>query len=322
MNLLFLIPLIGYGIFLQASSTDGTLLWLTLISVYAWWLSARPKRFDLAEPVRFIGDRVWLGEHRLSLFPPLWGSAIRNRVFQVAFLEDPAKTLDADKSFSSHIGFTSAGELVPQPISNRTPHALLIGPSGSGKTELMRLIATQFDAEIWAIDFNTGIGLKDVRGVTLRATERDSGGLELMHEELLARGQRALNPKLLLVVDDLGRAMQNPNIKLLLHQIASRGRVLNVMLLLANQTMDGVPRTIWVNCANRFSLGADLGSRTQLGFTGQSNCNFGDWGEAELLQGQKLQIFRFPLGFRKEKTAPVKTEAVNPLLSRVSSRPQ
>jgi hypothetical protein len=86
--------------------------------------------------------------------------------------------------------------------------------------------------------------------------------------------------------------------------------------------MDGVPREIWVNCANRFSLGADLASRTQLGFTGQSNCNFGDWGEAELLQGQKLQIFRFPLGFRNEKTAPVKTEAINPLLSRVSSRPQ
>lgn len=322
MNLLFMIPLIGYGVFLQVSASDATLLWLTLVSVAAWWLGGGLRPLNLAEPVRFVGNRVWLGDRRLSSFPPLWGTDLRNRVFKQAFQEDPMEKLDPNETFSSHIGVTSSGALVPQPISIRTPHAILIGPSGAGKTELMRLIATQFESEIWAIDLNSGIGFNDIPGLTLRATETDNSALEKMRQELLARSQKSLNTKLLLVVDGLGLAMQNQFVSSLLQQIASQGRLLNVMLLLANQTMAGVPRTIWVNCANRFSLGADLASRIQLGFTGRSDCSFGDIGEAELLQGGKLQTFRFPLGFRKEKTAPVNTDAVNPLLSRVSSRPQ
>jgi hypothetical protein len=322
MNLLFLIPLIGYGLFLQVSASDATLLWLTLVSIAAWWLGGRPRPLNLAEPVRFVGDRVWLGDRRLSPFPPLWGTALRNRVFEQAFQEDPMEKLDPNETFSSHIGVTPSGALVPQPISMRTPHAILIGPSGAGKTELMRLIATQLESEIWAIDFNTGIGFSDIPGLSLRVTKRDKSAIELMQQQLFARGQKALNAKLLVVVDGLGLALQNEHVYSLLQQIASQGRVQNVMLLCSNQTMAGVPRTIWVNCANRFSLGADVESRVQLGFTGKSAASFGDFGEAELLQGTKLQTFRFPLGFRKEKTAPVNTDAVNPLLSRVSSRPQ
>jgi hypothetical protein len=217
---------------------------------------------------------------------------------------------------------TKEGELVPQPISNRTPHALLVGPSGSGKTELMRLVATHFDAEIWSIDFNSGIGLKDVPRLSLQASENCLDVLDLMKRELRARGQRTLQPRLLLAVDGLDLALQNKTVYHLVQQIASQGRALNVMLLLSSQTLSGVPRTIWVNCANRFSLGADLESRVQLGFCGRSASSFGDWGEAEMLQGQRLVSFRFPLGFRNEKTASAETETVNPLLTRVSSTPQ
>jgi hypothetical protein len=322
MNLTFLIPLIGYGVFLHATQLDASLLLLTLASVAALWFQQRHKGFDLAGPVSFVGDRVFLGERRLSLFPILWGNSIRNRVYGAAFLVDPITKLDCSKTFSTHIGVTKEGELVLQPISNRTPHALLIGPSGSGKTELMRLVATQFDAEIWSIDFNSGLGLNDVPGLSLVASEHSLDALPLMRHELLARAQRALQPRLLLAVDGLERAIQNATVLSLVQQIASQGRALNVMLLLSSQTLSGVPRTIWVNCANRFSLGADLESRVQLGFCGRSVSSFGDWGEAELLQGQKLESFRFPLGLRNEKTATAQAEAVNPLLSRVSSTPQ
>lgn len=322
MNLLFLIPLLGYGIFLGASRADASLLWLTLLSIAGIWLQGRRQVFDLSEQVRFLGNRVWLGERRLNLFPPLWGSAVRNKVFAAALWQDPLKNLDPIKTFSSSIGFTASGDLVQQPISNRTPHAILIGPSGSGKTELMRLIAAQHESEIWAIDFNSGIGLKDICSVRLSATAQNTQPLEIMHQEFLLREQRAMNSKLLIVVDGVADAMQNQGALTLLELVASRGRVLNVMMLLANQTLEGVPRYLWANCANRFSLGADLESRTQLGFSGRSECAFGDWGQADLLQGARLLSFRFPLGFRNEKTAPVIAEAVNPLLSRVSTRPQ
>lgn len=322
MNLLFLIPLLGYGIFLGASQADASLLWLTLLSIAGIWLQGRRQVFDLSEQVRFVGNRVWLGERRLNLFPPLWGSDVRNKVFAAALWQDPLKNLDTIKTFSSSIGFTTSGKLVQQPISNRAPHAILIGPSGSGKTELMRLIAAQHESEIWAIDFNSGIGLKDIYSVRLSATAHNTQPLEIMHQEFLSRAQRAMNSKLLIVVDGVAEAMQNQGALTLLELVASRGRVLNVMMLLANQTMEGVPRSLWANCANRFSLGADLESRTQLGFSGKSECEFGDWGQADLLQGARLLSFRFPLGFRNEKAAPVIAEAVNPLLSRVSTRPQ
>lgn len=322
MNLLFLIPLLGYAIFLDATRADPSLLLLMLLSIAALWLQARPQSFDLSEPVRFLGNRVWIGERRLSLFPPLWGSSVRNKVFAAALWQDPLKNLDPVKTFSSSIGFTASGDLVLQPISNRTPHAILIGPSGSGKTELMRLIATQHESEIWAVDFNSGIGLKDVANLRLIATAHETQPLEIMHQEFMLREQRAINSKLLIVVDGLADAMQNQRALTLLELVASRGRVLNVMMLLANQTLEGVPRNLWANCANRFSLGADLESRMQLGFSGRSDCAFGDWGQAELLRGTQIISFRFPLGFRHEKTAPVLAEAVNPLLSRVSTRPQ
>lgn len=322
MSVLFLVPALGYGLILLALSADATLLWLSLVTIAAWWWHERTKRFDLSQPVSFIADRVWIGERRLSLFALFWGSAIRNRVYAAAFWEDPIKNLDAVATFGSHIGVTATGQLICQPISNRTPHALLIGPSGTGKTELMRLIASQLEAEIWGIDYNGGVGLAGFTGLALIATEQDDSALDVMSREFLARKHRALQPKLLIVVDDLERALEHEAVALLLRQVASQGRVLNVMLLAANQTLGGVPRSIWVNCANRFSLGADLASRVELGFRGRSEAAFGDWGAAELIQGSRVVSFRFPLGFRNEKTAPAQAEAVNPLLSRVSSRPE
>jgi hypothetical protein len=322
MNQLFLIPPLGYGLILLLTSGEGTLLWLSLTTIAAFWLQARTKRFDLDSPVSFVGDRVWMGAQRLCLFPLLWGSAIRNKVCEAAFWEDPITKLDPIASFSSHIGLSASGELLVQPISSQNPHAILIGPSGSGKTELLRLLATQLECEIWVLDFEGGNGVGDVPRVTLLASDSDSDALQIMNQEFALRNLRALNSKLAIVVDGLNRALQSQVAAILLEKAATQGRKLNVMLLATNQTLADVPKTIWVNCSNRFSLGADQESREQLGFSGRSQDSLGDWGHAELLQGSKLVSFRFPLGFRTEKTAPVVAEAANPLLSRVSSRPQ
>lgn len=321
MNLIFLIPSLGYGLILFATSGNGMLLLLSLMTMAVWLIHSSNKSFDLSESVRFDSDRVWIGEKRLSLFPVLWGSKIRNLVYQAAF-PTLAPELISHPAFSSGIGLGPKGETIEQPISQDSPHAILIGPTGSGKTELMRLIAKHFVGPIWAIDFKGGAGFRDFPGVERLMTSPDAQELETWGQELESRQQRQLNRQLLIVVDELGEVLRNHQLAQFLELVAAKGRSLNVFLMAANQTLSQVQRTLWVNCANRFSVSADLVDRSQLGFSGKPPQSQQGSGVAELLNASGQVQFQFPFGLRHENTAPDKSEAVNPLLFRVASRPQ
>lgn len=321
MNLIFLLPAVALGLIAHAVSDDSTLLWLSIAIMLGWWLFERANRVDLKAQVRFVDDRVWLGTRRLGLFPPLWGTEVRNKVYQAAFWRDPIETVRPE-SFESHIGIAATGELLKQPISARFPHALLVGPTGSGKTQLVRLIASQFDAEVWVIDLTNPTGLAALPGVTRQLNGADPTALRDLAGELSERELRPLNPKLMLVVENLDWALKDRNLAQLLEKVASRGRSLNVMLLATSQLRSSVPEKVWVNCANRFILSLDYSIMNSLESTLENQSVGSNWGLAKLIRGQESLEFRFPLGFEKEKTAPVQTEAVNPLLSRVSSRPQ
>lgn len=320
MNLLFLVPSLGYGLMLFLSSGNGMLLGLSMATMAVWVIHSNNKSFDLSEKVRFEGDRVWLGERRLSYFPWLWGVKIRNRVYSEAFPEEP-KEIDQEV-FRSCIGITAAGEQVHQPISADSPHAILIGPTGSGKTELMRLIASQFRGAVWAIDFKGGHGFADFPGLEKLITGVELEKLAEFQKELEAREKRPLNRPLLVVVDELGEVLKSQPFASFLESLAAKGRASNMYLVAANQTLSQVPRTIWVNCANRFSVGADLIDRSQLGFSSKPNDSRFPQGNAELLNRSCQLIFGFPFGFEHENAVPVETETANPLLSRVASRLQ
>jgi type IV secretory pathway VirB4 component len=222
--------------------------------------------------------------------------------------------------FQNQIGITSLGQAVLQPISASAPHAILIGPTGSGKTELMKLIAAQYRSDIWAVDFKGGAGFHSFPGVRMLVTDRDLNSLDELLFELSQRQLQPANPRLLLVVDELGEALREPRVAKLVEQVAAKGRSLNVMLLAANQTLSQIPRTVWVNCANRISVSADLVDRSQLGFTGKPPGRFESLLTAEILQGTNQVAFGFAVGIEQEKTASAEAEAVNPLLTRVSSR--
>ena len=297
------------------------LLWLSLATLAVWLLHSQKKAFDLSAPVTFDGARVWIGDRRLGLSPALWGADIRNLVFSKAFESDPLEGKDDKELFLSCIGISSEGDLISSPISSSTPHAILIGPTGAGKTELMKLVASQYHAEIWAIDFKGGSGFRDFPGLSSLITNHDFERISDWQSELACRENRQLNPELLIVVDELGEALKKLPVANFLEQVAAKGRSLNIMLLCANQTLSQIPRTIWVNCANRFSVRADLVDRSQLGFSGKPPELVSGVGVAELLSAGKQTAFRFPFGFQaRGRELPLAPG--NPLLSRVLSRPE
>lgn len=320
MNLLFLVPSLGYGLVLFVTTGNALLLWLSLATMVVWLIYSNNKAFDLTQEVRFEGDRVWIGERRLPISPLLWGNKIRNLVYAKAF---PAEVPELEPEvFDRAIGVMDSGVEITQPISPAAPHAIVIGPTGSGKTELMRLIASQFRGSVWIIDFKGGSGFADFRKAERLVSGANLDQLAEFTLELEQRQSRILSKPLLIVVDELAEVLKVQPFAVFLESLAAKGRSLNMYLLAANQTLSQVPRTIWVNCANRFSVGADLIDRSQLGFSSKPPEPLHPQGNAELLTKSAQLAFGFPFGYRPKREDPASLETGNPLLLRVASRPQ
>ncbi|MCF8529419.1 MAG: hypothetical protein K9G13_05900 [Aquiluna sp.] len=321
MNLLFLIPGLAYGIFLFFSTGNLGLLMLSGLTLAVWVMISGQRQLDPKGELSFRDDRIFLDNRRLGMVPWLWPTAVRNRVYLDCFGEIPEETGSYSELSATGIGWNQSGVELRFAPSEHAPHSIIIGPTGSGKTELMKLMVRSFSGEVWAIDFKGGMGFRHNPKVSILLTEEDSlSALEHLQESFSSR-QRLRPPKdILLVVDELGEVMKNLKFAQFIESVAAKGRSLGVYLVCANQTLSMVPRTIWVNCANRYSLKADMVDKTQLGMRGSESVPAEGYGSA-LVRCDSAEIeLLFPLGFVHEKTAPVHTEAVNPLLARVDPK--
>lgn len=310
MNLLFLLPSVGYGLFLFLSGGSAVLLVLSGLTLLVWLLVGSQRKHDLTQPVKVTQGRVWIGDRRLNLFPWSWSTKVRDVVYPALFPPLTAEPQMADLP-SWALGFGLEGQPIPSPLSAQKPHALLIGQTGAGKTELIKRIIGAFQGEVMVIDFKGGF---DYESLTNPIRLFTGGQADTAIAVLSARLEGPGNPTLV-VVDELAEALRNLKLALQLESIASKGRSLGIHFVGATQTMTGISRTIWSNCHSRFALRADPIDRAQLGLPIKT-IRSESLGYAEVFDGD-TRGFTFPA----HSPAQAVASEENPLLFRVATKP-
>ena len=310
MNLLFLLPSVGYGLFLFLSSGSPVLLVLSGLTLLVWLMVGSQRKHDLTQPIRVSDGRVWLGDRRLNLFPWTWSTAVRDVVYPALF---PASKPEPDLTEvpAWAIGVSTEGQPIPSPLTPIRPHAIIIGQTGAGKTELIKRIISSFQGEVSVIDFKGGYDYEELTNpIRLFAGQQSDSAIAALQARLAAPGTPTL-----VIVDELAEALRNPRLAQQIESVASKGRSLGIHFVGASQTMTGISRTIWSNCHSRFSLRADPIDRAQLGFPIKP-LRPESLGYAELFDGSHTG-FQFPV-FVPHSEAEIEG---NPLLLRVATKP-
>lgn len=323
-NILFLLPGLAFGLYLFTSSGNSSLILMSGLTLLVWlWVGQQRSVVD-TDNIRVQNSRIYVGDRRIGQAPWLWPTRVRNAVYQALVLEDGRAKIEDLNLEKGSIGWSIELEPLRYAPDQSAPHAILIGPTGRGKTELMKLMAEGFWGELWVIDFKGGMGFGGNSKVKHLVTNMSTDAELVAMQNKFAMRQMVPGPDVLFIVDELGEVMKSPKHAALIESVAAKGRSLGVFLVCANQTLSMIPRAIWVNCESRFSLGADLVDRTQLGFAVPKQGPIPGMGTAVWLKTQISTEMVFPFGKAQGngKAAPVILEAANPLLLRVDPRLQ
>jgi len=313
-NLMFLLPSLGYGLFLFLANGTPVLLILSLLTLSVWLVVGGQRKVDNKAEVSILGGRIYLGDRRLNLLPWSWSTETRNVVYQALHAPRP-KSLSTTELTPAQLGVNHQG-VVQSPIGTGTPHAIIIGQTGSGKTQLIKRLMSAFAGEIWVIDPKGGADFQEILASRVFIGVELDAAAEAVAELIQIR-QQVPGEQLLIVVDELAEACRQPKLMQVLEQLTAKGRSLGLHFVGASQTMSGIPRGIWINCHSKFALRADPSDRAQLGFPIKPLGTASGEGYAELLIDQVTQ-FWFPF---QGSTGAVEAVVGNPLLARVLPRP-
>lgn len=302
MQLLWILPTLGYGLFLFFTTGQWFGLvfgGLSLVSLgLAQLFKGRAPNPAVNAPVHFGATKVALGNHKLPKWEWLWQPEAAERVYQnvsqqnrrhQANLKLGAKVAGGLQAgninpdgLSLWAGFDGA-EAVEFDLANCGAHAILVGPTGSGKSQLLSSLLVSAcqgyspqQLRLWLVDFKGGATLapfaKTPWGHRM-ATDLDSTAGELisaLRQELAERQQVVASlghsrlqdiplnsrpPIHLLVVDELQPLLLVPGVSAGLEDLAARGRSLGIHLIVAAQSLNGVPRALVSNLGLRISVG-------------------------------------------------------------------
>ena len=152
------------------------------------------------------------------------------------------------------------------------PHTLVIGPTGSGKTVLLMRILEDClgipEVQVWFFDY------KSSESEVLAQAAYRAGGTLKFNSSSLASELDALwgdlfaqlhwfdkRPNLhtrvhhVVIVDELAAALEQPESRARILQLAAQGRSAGVRLICASQTTAGIPRVLLANLMNRVLVG-------------------------------------------------------------------
>lgn len=283
-------------------------------------LSKRPKLTD-ATKLRIVDREIWLDDFRMPRGEIFWTREQADFIFERLGSNGGDSTLLSDylsqsfqrspKALNAAVGFDDT-QIIQRSLVEDGPHAIVIGSTGSGKTELLRHLLREFllsdaNLELVCIDFKGGAGLDEFKDRSLYfASDHDlaeTQELIVWLENELARRELAqgTHRSLVIAVDELSHLLGSvKKCAEVLNAIAARGRSAQMHLVMTNQNLAGVSRSLLSNVKLRVLVGnPDPVDAAMLGQLARATRDFEDYpgfASAQIVaHGSVAQPFRFAL---------------------------
>jgi DNA helicase HerA-like ATPase len=304
------------------------------------------QKIDLTQPIELIDSVFWVGRKRISKWRLLWRAEWNEKFYEYftqlqtrALIE---RELDTSTYFSqlnsnqAFLGF-SGHEPVITDFESDGPHLLVVGPTGSGKSKLLQLICgsllcstNESQAVFGLIDFKGGATFERIRGERIFFSVSDlkvdqfTIALAQLAEEIskrenmLAKFQvasifelRSLGhdaPTLFIFCDEFASMIRaSTAASNTFEELLSKGRSLGLIVIMASQSLAGIPRSMLINVRQKIALsGADPIDLHLLGFprsSASSNTKpTGGMAACWLGASGVSKSFVFPASFSLEKT--------------------